>query len=237
MPLTAEDRLILIRVKVKRAKKHLAEMETKFIDGQIKELYAVVENPDARTSYPSAYPVIGFEVLAGAGDVIHNLRSALDHLANQLVWANRQTPSHQVEFPVAEDESRYKKTKAAKVEGISPDAVKAIDALKPYGSGNEALWRLHSLDNVDKHRMLLNIFTDTLLTADWLPIEFPFLRKEGNLHFAGILDDDMDKNLKFSSGKALPDLQVLESGALIPTLHQLVEFVDNLILSFKPFLE
>jgi hypothetical protein len=35
------------------------------------------------------------------------------------------------------------------------DAVDALDGLKPYKGGNDMLWGLHSLDIIDKHRLLL----------------------------------------------------------------------------------
>ena len=37
------------------------------------------------------------------------------------------------------------------------DAVDAIDAIKPYKGGNDTLWRLHGLNNIDKHRLLITV--------------------------------------------------------------------------------
>src|SRR5438132_5583994 len=33
----------------------------------------------------------------------------------------------------------------------------AIDALRPYKGGNDVLWQLHELNNVDKHRLILTV--------------------------------------------------------------------------------
>jgi len=42
--------------------------------------------------------------------------------------------------------------------------------------------------------------------------------------------------MEFEIDKALGESQIAEGDALLPTLHQLVNFVDSLVLSFKPFL-
>jgi hypothetical protein len=35
--------------------------------------------------------------------------------------------------------------------------IDAIDATKPYKGGNDQLWRLHRLNNIDKHRLLVTV--------------------------------------------------------------------------------
>src|ERR1022692_1403938 len=37
------------------------------------------------------------------------------------------------------------------------EAIDAISALKPYKDGNDVLWRLHRLNNIDKHRLLVAV--------------------------------------------------------------------------------
>jgi len=37
------------------------------------------------------------------------------------------------------------------------NAIDAINAVKPYKGGNDTLWRLHKLNNVDKHRLLITV--------------------------------------------------------------------------------
>jgi hypothetical protein len=36
-------------------------------------------------------------------------------------------------------------------------AIDAIDATKPYKGGNDCLWRLNQLNNIDKHRLLITV--------------------------------------------------------------------------------
>lgn len=94
------------------------------------------------------------------GDVVHNLRSSLDHLAWQLVEANGGTPSdkpgEQTAFPI-----RDVRRKELRIHGgVDPRALKVIEDLQPYNVHPESptdadLWHLHRLDIVDKHHGLL----------------------------------------------------------------------------------
>jgi hypothetical protein len=189
-------------------------------------------------------PTLSFDVVTISGDIIHNLRSSLDHLAKQLVLVGieKSPPTvpltdkqlRQIEFPIAETEAQYEPDKARKVKGMLPEMVEAIDRLKPYKSGNEALWRIHELDNIDKHRSLFTVAHDLMFTADWL--DGAYLFKAQDPHFAGI-EPKVEKDLEIEIGKAFSDPEIRERNALLPSLHQLVDFTENLILSFKPFLE
>jgi hypothetical protein len=93
-----------------------------------------------------------------AGDAIQNLRSALDYLACGLVRVTATEPSKNVSFPVSESEPLTKEQRASfarQVKGMRQDAIDAIKAIKPYKGGNDTLWRLHRLNVVDKHRLLM----------------------------------------------------------------------------------
>lgn len=91
------------------------------------------------------------------GDILFNLRAALDHLAFQLVLANGCTPTKQTYFPISDDATKYKTEAPRKVRGMSPAAIKAIDEVKPYEGGNDRLWQLHRLNAIDKHRVLVTV--------------------------------------------------------------------------------
>jgi hypothetical protein len=246
---TANDRIILVRVKIERAKTHLCNLERDLSEFGSHKFYAVTTEPDTHFQELGEHRILKFDFLAAAGDVVHNLRSALDHLAYQLVWVGSgEEPSRRVEFPIAKDAATYEREKTGKVEGMCPKVIKAIDALKPYRGGNDALWRIHELDNIDKHRQLFTYSRDCMLVADWLaeygsvgPTGFagPFNLKASNPQFSAIdaLDCDVEKDMQFEIDQAISKAQVLTGDAILPSLHQLTNFTWDLILSFKPFLE
>jgi hypothetical protein len=109
-----------------------------------------------------------FSVLAA--ECIHNLRSALDQLAWQLVIANGGKPSGLTRFPLLlKDPAGNEKMTSAyngSVAGMSAAAKTYILGLQPYQPGNggndHKLRILHDLNITDKHHTLVivkNAFT------------------------------------------------------------------------------
>jgi hypothetical protein len=240
MPLNAESRLALIRVKVERAKKHLAELEREISKstGETLQVFCMKVDPKTENLVPyfGPMPISTFNLLAVAGDVVHNLRSALDHLAYHLaqVGTPNVEPSKFVAFPISNSAQTHESRKVRKLRGMSEDAKKAIDALKPYKGGNDALWLLHELDNTDKHSFLLTAGQDHLFfTGDG----DPFLLQTTKPIFARVIDAQTQNVEQLSSEETLNKPTVLTDETLLPTLQQLVVFVDNLVGNFKPLLE
>ncbi len=163
-----------VRLKIERAKHHIRDFEIRkqmFFEAHP---YFVTADEEPETGdkvfrvkivwdIPNDMPLL-------VGDAIHNLRTALDHLAYQLVLANKNVPTKATYFPIAESIDKYKASSAGKVQGMSPSAIQAIDAAKPYQGGNDQFWVLHELDNFDKHRLLVPIATvNTAMIHDFGP--------------------------------------------------------------------
>jgi hypothetical protein len=98
------------------------------------------------------------------GDCIHNFRSALDHLACQLVIASDGTPSNRTQFPFHKSRAFWNESTRAREPvridihpGIRSDIIQAVEAVQPYHGTFETtlLWWMHELDNIDKHRQLV----------------------------------------------------------------------------------
>ena len=89
------------------------------------------------------------------GEILHNLRSALDHLVWQLVLANGQKPEHHNGFPICSDKQVWLRECPRKLQGVS-DAIKnEIYLLQPFKAAvSHPLLALRELHNIDKHRHL-----------------------------------------------------------------------------------
>src|SRR5215217_3489518 len=88
--MNADKRIELIREKVARAKKHLADLivlRNTFIGQAEPDMIKVDTDPETGNEITKIVQIFdpppGIALIAG--DAIHNLRSALDHLAYQLV--------------------------------------------------------------------------------------------------------------------------------------------------------
>ncbi len=93
----------------------------------------------------------------------------------------------------------------------------------PYGGGNEILWKLHQLSNIDKHRVLFTIGSNIELSANWIPtLTQTFLLTASDPHFDGLFDEDAENQM---------------DQALVPFSRQLIQYVEDLVKSFEPCLE
>jgi hypothetical protein len=156
MPTSAE-RLHQVIAKLNRAKKHLCDLERMhkaYVDSRPIE---VKGNEWASWVESIKEPEADFATVIG--DILQNLVSALDHLAYQLVCVekNREDHFNYVYFPIEGSEAVYNKKKLSKLNGARQAAIDAIDQIKPFKGGNDVLWRLHELNNIDKHRLLITV--------------------------------------------------------------------------------
>lgn len=90
-----------------------------------------------------------------AGDIAHNLRSALDVAAWQLAIDHDEAAARRrhtlVQFPLTGDPEGFKGHKALAF--FSPAACRVVEALQPYQRSTEALGWLREISNSDKHRL------------------------------------------------------------------------------------
>jgi len=94
------------------------------------------------------------------GEFLHNLRSALDHLAWRLVEQNGGKTTEDTRFPILWEPPPANKKGVAPPPhvsgGVSADALAIIECAQPYKWGvrfaEHPLWLLHGLWNIDKHR-------------------------------------------------------------------------------------
>lgn len=153
----SSDRLRGVRHKIERAKVHIREVEAQ-IGAFTRENRRCVRREDDADTGEIVHRVrfttpIPDELPLVIGDAAHNLRTALDHLAWQLVAANGQTPSRDTSYPIFETAAKYATHSLRKVQGMAAAAKGLIERTQPYHAGNEMLGKLSELDNYDKHRL------------------------------------------------------------------------------------
>jgi hypothetical protein len=106
------------------------------------------------------------------GDAIHNLRTALDHAAYELLCLSRASKKDldQTYFPFEGDRARLEASRKFKtIQTNNPKiAATILDIIRPYKGGNDTLWNLNKVDNHDKHRLLVPHFQAISVTIDAL---------------------------------------------------------------------
>jgi hypothetical protein len=262
----AEERLAAILAKVDRAKKHIADLIGERQAFLQTDPYAVSTRRDPQSRRLIYYiskvrPVpIAFSTLAG--EVVQNLRSSLDHLAYQLflVGTKGQTTSggQHIYFPIARDVTAFRKDCPNRTKGIRKDAVDVIRHVEPYGGGNGSdLWTLHSLNNIDKHRLFITVggsFQSVSLASlirrgsagPMQHFDAPIgLRPADKLCplklnddlFIDLPDAEEDKELAFGLDIALKELDLIDGEPLIDTMQRLTKSVEEVIPKFKMHLQ
>lgn len=264
---TVDERLKHVTLKVKRAKEHIAALERALRVFFETSPYKVGAKHDPKTrkliyyvtsaeSVPGCLPLI-------AGDAIQNLMSALDHLAYQMVCSDTgDAPPNPnwIYFPIADDAAKYEAKKRGKMEGASQGTFDAIDALKPYKGGNDLLWILYRLNNIEKHRLLLTVGAQAAginlsqLMAGHLIATFPpeavaafesmnvflnpadkgFPLKPGFELYVGAVDEKPNSKQQFRFDVALSELGIIEGKPLIETVNQLSVLVDGIVSTLTP---
>lgn len=152
------DLLVGVWVKISRAKKHLADIEAEipaFVHDACfisREIDPNTQDEIHRFRMRKRFPL---EWSAIAGDCIHNVHSALDLLVNALVLHNNGTPTKDTKFPISSAQQFTQSDISKCLKGASSKAITLVQSLNPYKGANNPLWRIHDLDIVDKHRLLL----------------------------------------------------------------------------------
>ena len=243
--LTADERLALIRLKIERAKKHILDLEIardRFIET---EPYVIEPERDPQTgNYLFRVTKLQpppHDLGLIAGDVIHNLRSALDHLAYQLVLVNGAIPTKQTAFPIFDDAAGYVAHSHGKIKLMSQSAQDAIEATKPYRGRSNLLWFIHTMDIADKHHTLLVALIHVGKWSVKMPVfglfnipESSLPLKEGDVIFS--CEPKVYENVKFTFDITLENPEAISGVPLLPALHKAANRIDDLILSFKPLL-
>jgi hypothetical protein len=257
----------LIWEKIKRAMKHIEELNKSrdaFIDSQPYRIERE-HNPQTREFI---YRLVHIrrpmpEMAVIAGEALYDLRSALDHLAWWLVENHIGTPPNprDVYFPICESSSHYGSARVRLLTLMDANAVGIIDAVKPYKGGNDILWRLNKLNNIDKHRLLLTVasihvgYSESALEREktreeWAtknpgqPFPWPdnvrsFIEppgprrplKEGDILLTRP-DSEISESPEFIVDVALHEPPIVDCEFLIQTIHQMKEAAGRVLLDF-----
>jgi hypothetical protein len=146
------------RLKIERADHHIRDVE-RLLNSFAKENVHVIScEPDAGTNRfvvtIEFSRVITSEIALTIGDAIHNLRTALDHLAWEVIGNDDGEQNRWLKFPMGVTQANFE----AMCKGIKTPSVSINEMFKsfqafPDGIGR-SLYILHSLDNADKHTVL-----------------------------------------------------------------------------------
>lgn len=229
-------------LKIKRAKTHIADLEAQRIRFLGDNRYFGVPKFDAETNRTQfileTIPTIPDDIPLLLGDCVHNLRSALDYLACELVRSSGVDPKR-VYFPIYESAERYKAKSDGKTKGMPVKAKQLIDGLCPYSGGNDPLWTIHELDRIDKHRLLPTVtmkvgsWSMTMdQNAKWYGFAFIPELKAGDIIGDVEGDHEADKQMSITTDIAFGEPEIAFGKPLFPVVTELTEYVEKIVAFF-----
>jgi hypothetical protein len=153
--------------KLARAEEHLitpADEIKAFITRDPQPFGLSVPQFDSVTGWYVVYAIVDEEPPGRLGvilgDVLHNTRSALDHLVWQLVILNGGTPNGGAggnAFPIARSEAAWRTAQKRQLAGVAEAHRKIIEKTQPFKVDNpdrSPLAWLQFLSNTDKHQIV-----------------------------------------------------------------------------------
>jgi hypothetical protein len=171
-------------------------------------------------------------------------------------------------FPISECVNKHDAELRGKIKSIlRQDIIKAIRSVEPYegGKGNgDTLWRLHKLDIIDKHRLLIAVaytFKHWGVDISWREVR-QVVGETSEITAYGaeqawfnpllgtvispleqnqpilVAEGDMEAHtkIKFAFDIALREPTVMKANPLLESLSFMADAVDNVVADFAPFL-
>ncbi len=228
------------RLKIERANQHISELVTVLAFFSKEDFCRLSVEEDSNTrqhviqlemtkSLPITIPLV-------MGDIVHNLRSSLDLMFWEVVTIAGQTPTQYTKFPFRKTRDELVATLDGRKEQPLPAAIIGliVDTIKPYPGGNDALYSLHQIDIMDKHKLLVPVLTIAGLTG------VDMIDENGNAFYGTTLAVPQGKKLNaisFSGAVKITNYgkpafnvlfdegQAFEGQPVLPTLYQLSQLV------------
>jgi hypothetical protein len=157
-----------VRLKVERARFHNDQAQAKWDEFIGSGAYGYVMSMDAEPPHTLRFrwqlrertaedERVLVDLALMFSDLMGNLRSALDHLAWQLVKVAGNEPHGRTSFPTAKSLDAWNSARGSAVRGIALQWLAVIDELQPYRETRPERHLLAVLDEVNnlaKHRMI-----------------------------------------------------------------------------------
>lgn len=260
--------------KVEQAEKHLKNLRNEW-EKYREHAFLVKAKDDAQTGervwyLAHAYPIPPDMPLM-VGDAVHCLRCALDHVIYHLVSVCTSDPQafKQLYYPIGRDAadfadrlkaaSTYKPKGGVALQRLRPEAVKAIEAFAAFEGGfGTLLWRVHCLDIIDKHHVLLTVASSNTthsmqpsvierykdgigLEDEYTPAEEALIFQTESLarfplkagsELARVPITDVNENMSFMFALAFGEPKAVAGAPIIQTLFQTSLFIRDMIRTF-----
>jgi len=235
-------------LKIKRANKHIDDLNSLWNTFASENSHFLIfqeqGNPPRKVLKPVARKPLPFDFNLIAGDAVHNLRTALDHIVCTLIKQNNETINTSTGFPVHRSREVFETSFIGKIAGCPKDSFPFFEATKVYPGGEgDNIWKLNMLDIADKHRELLlaaqsiNIPKAVVKSPDRKTLatilDCSFTGKAGGMEFPVDSVIEFENNDQPIMDIVFVKTPVFEGESVIGTLKALSEEANHIVLGFE----
>ncbi|MDR3481929.1 MAG: hypothetical protein P4L91_14580 [Burkholderiaceae bacterium] len=236
------------KLKLERANKHIFDLNnilSGFLETDFYRI-GIDHDTESRTNKLifEVTKLVPIDAAMAIGDAVHNMRTALDIMAVNMVKKCGGTPNDWTRFPFFSSRDKLVNgINGGEMQHLGPTIISfLVDTIKPYTGGNAALCDLHRLDIMDKHQSIIPTACATTIfdvkASDDRRNTFDFRRvtvgEGGKLNLVQTGSD-----LKVTSyGKLTIDIrfvrnQPFENQSVVPALHGLSQLVSSTVQAFE----
>jgi len=145
----AREQLADLALRVKGlAPPHIEEIIAQ-TDFHIVKEFALGNSPGELPELPPILSVL-------IGEIIYNLRAALDYLVFDLAQFDSGKEQAGTQFPIDDSPEAFRSHQERFLKGVSPEHVARIERLEPYNNGYRTAM-IRDISNPDKHRKLIAV--------------------------------------------------------------------------------
>ena len=120
---------------------------------------------EASVRLPHVDDLIPHKAQAIAGEIIHDLRSALDNLIYEVSRRNNNDVEvRQTQFVIADDEESYRKQQW-RLRELREKQKSKVESIQPFNKQDKWASLLSNLSNRDKHRYLITLYNHSRITV------------------------------------------------------------------------
>jgi hypothetical protein len=237
--------------KLERAKEHFDDLKGKITEFINLEPYEQVVEPHPDKSGYTVHKIKLTQPLPAfigdiAGDMVHNLRSALDNAGYAVAVAaappGAKEPKYTA-FPFAGSVSELSNSIGGRCKDIPQQIQSLFCGFQPYPRGNEYLWALNELCNTDKHKIAIPVgqaavavertsVSGTGFFSMPRPHIWDSTKNEMELITLGP-DAQFNYELNFRLYVALGDIKVVGGKELLRTLDAMGSIVERILMAIE----
>jgi hypothetical protein len=231
------------RRKLARAKSHLADLKQRAGAFHKSYRYEEFTEPDPKKPENIVHKIrmIGElppEFSEMTGDIVDNLRSALDHAMHGVAIASGCQNPRNAYFPFSREAAKFEAALKGRSKDVPEQIYPLLRSYEPYKGGSEALWALNQVCNANKHKLLIPVGAVTFSTGikfegtgfcsmPYVPV-WDSTKNEMELFTVGP-GSQFKGHFTFGIYIAFGEIESVVGKNAIPTLDLFVDMVETII--------